>query len=132
MRYLDFDLEVGPGTGRSYPMVVRSAAGDPRSTMQFPYDELALKDLRIALLQSSQTHRVLTEEEQAVQAFGQQLFAALFAGVAGNLFYASRTKATQERLLGVRLRPFPRPRRHSVREHRALGVLLTEAARSLR
>lgn len=108
MRYLDFDIEIGPGTGRSYPVVVRSAAGDTRLTMQFPYDELALKDklkdLRIALLQSSQTHRALTDEEQAVQEFGQQLFAVLFAGVAGNLFYASRSKATQEGLLGVRLR----------------------------
>lgn len=52
MRYSDFDVEIGPGTGRSYPIVVRSAAGDTRVTMQFPYDELALKDklkdLRIA------------------------------------------------------------------------------------
>src|SRR5690348_17821881 len=99
MRYLDFDLEIGPGTGRSYPLVVRSEAGATRVTMQFPYDELALKDtlkdLRIALLQSSQTRRALTDEEQAVQEFGQRLFEALFAGVAGSLFYERDRKSTR-------------------------------------
>ena len=91
MRYLDFDLEIGPGTGRRYPVVVRSDAGSTRGDVQFPYDDqtlrATLKALRIALLQSSPTQRALTDEEQAVQDFGQQLFESLFAGVAGSLFY---------------------------------------------
>jgi WD40 repeat protein len=109
MPYLDFDLEIGPGAGRDYPVVVRSAAGEARSTMHFPYDELALesklKDLRIALLRSANVHRkALSEEEQAVQEFGQRLFEALLAGDVRALFDVSRVKAVQDGLLGVRLR----------------------------
>src|ERR1043166_5949490 len=100
MRYLDFDVEITPGTGRDYPLVVRSVAGDARGTLRFPYDDLALrdtlKDLRITLLQSSQTYRAMTSEEQTVKAFGQRLYEALFAGVAGTLFYECRSKAEQE------------------------------------
>jgi hypothetical protein len=37
-------------------------------------------DLRIALLQSSQTYRAITPEEQAVNAFGQAIYNGPFAG----------------------------------------------------
>ncbi len=55
MDYLDFEICIGPGEGRSYPVhVVRSPAGEKRATMMFPFDELALKShiqgLQIALL----------------------------------------------------------------------------------
>ncbi len=40
--YFDFELEIGMGSGRSYPVAVRSAAGDARGVMQFPFDDLAL------------------------------------------------------------------------------------------
>jgi hypothetical protein len=42
MSYLDFDLEIEEGSGgRDYRVVARSAAGDTRAVMRFPYDELA-------------------------------------------------------------------------------------------
>ncbi len=55
--YLDFELEIGTGSGRVYPVaVVRSAAGEAREMMQFPYDDLALENqlltLQNALLRS--------------------------------------------------------------------------------
>ena len=84
--YLDFELEIGPGSGREYPVaVVRSPAGEARETMRFPYDALALesrlKDLQIALLRSGGKRRqVLSLEEQTVQDFGRDLFNALLSG----------------------------------------------------
>ncbi len=34
MNYLDFELEIGPGAGRDYPVsVVRSPAGEARETI---------------------------------------------------------------------------------------------------
>jgi len=42
--YLDFELEIGPGSGRDYPVaVIRSPAGEARETMRFPFDDLALE-----------------------------------------------------------------------------------------
>ena len=57
LTYLDFELEIGLGSGREYPItVVRSPAGEARETMRFPFDELALEGrldkLQIALLRS--------------------------------------------------------------------------------
>ncbi len=41
--FLDFELEIGAGSGRVYPVaVIHSAAGEARGMMQFPYDELLL------------------------------------------------------------------------------------------
>lgn len=57
------------------------------------------------MLESGKIHRKLpTEEEQAAQTLGRQLFEALLPGEARGLFSVSRSKATQEQLLGVRLR----------------------------
>lgn len=84
MDYLDFDLEIGVGRGRKYPLaVVRSPAGEARETTQFPFDELALENrlltLQNVLLRSGGTRRqILSPDEQAVQDFGRALFEALF------------------------------------------------------
>jgi tetratricopeptide (TPR) repeat protein len=109
MQYLDFDLEIGPGAGREYPVTARSSAGETHLTMRFPFDEFALqsrlKDLQIALLRSANLHRrVLSEEEQAVQDFGHDLFEAVLNGDALALFDTSRAQAAQAGLSGVRLR----------------------------
>ena len=109
MKYLDFDIEIGSGEGNTYPLVIRSAAGELKEIMRFPFDELALKfqlqALENAVLKSGQTHRkVLSDEAQAAQDFGRQLFDALLPGEARSLFLVSRNKATQEHLLGVRIR----------------------------
>jgi hypothetical protein len=78
MDYLDFDLEIGAGTGRDYPVSVRSPAGEADETMRFPYDEvaleLALEKLQNALLRSGgPTRRALTPEERAISDFGRTL-----------------------------------------------------------
>ena len=86
MNYRDFELEIGIGSGREYPVVViRSEGGEAREIMRFPFDDLALesqlKDLQIALLRSGGKRRqILSTEEQTVQNFGRALFNALFTG----------------------------------------------------
>jgi formylglycine-generating enzyme required for sulfatase activity len=111
MEYLDFELEIGQGAGRDYPVaVLRSPAGEARGTMRFPFDQLALesrlKDLQIALLRSGGTRRKIpTSEEQAVQGFGQALFEALFGGDIRSCYDRSVEHADrQDRGLRLKLR----------------------------
>src|SRR6266446_1062159 len=108
MQYLDFDLEIGPGRGRIYPIAVRSPAGEARGTMRFPFDEVTLRDrlrdLQIALLRSGGLRRrILSSQEQSVQDFGQRLFHALLSGEILSLYDQTRLKAAHEGK-GVRLR----------------------------
>lgn len=82
MDYLNFELEVGLGSGREYEISVSSPAGEAREIMRFPYDKLTLenrlKDLQIALLRSGgKRRRVASPQEQAVQRFGTDLFNTL-------------------------------------------------------
>jgi len=101
LEYLDFELEISPGSGREYPVgVIRSPAGEARATMRFPFDELALENrlqaLQIALLRSGGKRRhSLSPEEQTVQDFGQSLFDALLSGEV-----RSRYDVSQERAAG--------------------------------
>ncbi len=109
MDYLDFEVEIGIGTGRTYPVaVVHSASGEARETMRFPFDELALENqllaLQNALLRSGGKRRqMLLPEEQSVQTFGRALFNALFTGEVGKRYAVSQLAAyTQKK--GVRLK----------------------------
>ncbi|HEY6067102.1 MAG TPA: PQQ-binding-like beta-propeller repeat protein [Gaiellaceae bacterium] len=111
MKYLDFEIEVGPGDGRSYPVaVLHSPAGEARGKMHFPFDGPTLTNrlqaLEIALLRSSgRRRRVVTSEERVVEQFGRKLSKALFTGEVGALFEASRQEASeQEHGLRVKLR----------------------------
>src|SRR5437763_15600012 len=108
MQYLDFDVEIDLGKARTYPIIVRSPAGEIRTTMRFPFDEVTLrdhlKDLQIALLRSGGLRRrILSSQEQTVQNFGQQLFDALLVGNIRSLYDQSRVKAAQNGN-GLRLR----------------------------
>src|SRR6266849_846973 len=109
MNYLDFEIEIGVGSGREYPVVVvHSAAGEARETMHFPFDELALenrlKDLQIALLRSGGRYRQIhAPVEQAVQSFGRALFDALFTGEVHNRYSVSQLAALQQSK-GLRLK----------------------------
>ena len=112
--YIDFDLEIGIGTGREYPVsVLDSPAGEARGIMHFPFDELALENrlltLQNALLRSGGKHRrVRSPEDQAVQDFGQTLFDALISGQVRTCYAMSlREAARQDK--GVRLRLRIRP-----------------------
>ena len=111
MDYLDFDLQILPGTGRDYPVaVLRSPAGEARAIMQFPFDQLALESrldkLQIALLRSGGKRRsVPSPEEQAVQDFGKTLFNAVFSGEIRSCYDVSDERAAREdRGLRLRLR----------------------------
>lgn len=109
MLYLDFDIEIGPGGGREYPVVVvRSAAGEAHEVMHFPFDELALenrlKDLQIALLRSGGKRRQIhSPEEQTIQNFGHALFDALFTGEVHTRYIVSQREAFHQGK-GLRLR----------------------------
>ena len=102
MNYLDFDIEIGPGSGREYPVdVVHSVAGEAQETMHFPFDELALenrlKDLQIALLRSgSKRRQIHNPQELTVQNFGQALFDALFVGEVHSRYIVSQREADQQ------------------------------------
>jgi formylglycine-generating enzyme required for sulfatase activity len=110
MDYLDFEIEIGTGSGRDYPVSVRTPEGDARRTMRFPFDELALdnrlKDLQIALLRSGgERRKMLSAEEQAVQDFGRDLFNALLADDVRTRYDLMRRRAqTEGRGLRVKLR----------------------------
>jgi formylglycine-generating enzyme required for sulfatase activity/outer membrane protein assembly factor BamD (BamD/ComL family) len=107
--YLDFELEMGEGHGREYPVaVVHSPAGEARATMRFPFDELVLENrllkLQNALLRSGgQPRRTLSEEEQAVLDFGRALFEALFTPEVRSCYDVSRREAEQQGV-GLRLK----------------------------
>jgi hypothetical protein len=109
MEYLDFDLEIGPGSGQTYPLaLLRSPMGQARGAMAFPFAPAALdtwlKDVQLAVLRSGNVRRrVPAPQEQAVQQFGQRLFGALLAGEIGRLYDASLLQASQ-RGRGLRLR----------------------------
>ncbi|MBN1890078.1 MAG: SUMF1/EgtB/PvdO family nonheme iron enzyme [Thermoflexales bacterium] len=102
MEYLDFELEISPGSGREYPVaVVRSPAGEARVTMHFPFGELELENklqaLQIALLRSGGKRRLaLSSEQQAVQEFGQALFDALLVGEVRGRYDVSWREADQQ------------------------------------
>jgi hypothetical protein len=110
MEYLDFAITIERGTGREYPLGVRSPAGEATTTLAFPFDDLALdsrlKDVQIALLRSGGLRRqMLSPEEQGVRDFGRLLFDALMRDDVRSLYDRSQQQATeQERGLRLQLR----------------------------
>jgi formylglycine-generating enzyme required for sulfatase activity len=112
--YLDFELEIGLGRGREYPVTVHdSPAGEARATMHFPFDELALNNclltLQNALLRSGgEPRRTLSREEQGVRDFGRDLFEALFAPDVRSCYDVSLREAAQQRK-GLRLKLHVQP-----------------------
>jgi formylglycine-generating enzyme required for sulfatase activity len=102
LEYLDFDLEIGPGDGRAYPVaVLESPSGEARSVMQFPYDEIKLRlhlvELENVLLRSATTRRVAsTEDEKTVEQFGSTLFNALFTDEVRNRYEVSLERARMQ------------------------------------
>ncbi len=109
VEYLDFEIEIGLGQGRDYPLaVLRSPGGEAHAQMLFPFDELALasrlKDLQIALLRSGgQRRQTLSPQERTVQEFGQKLFEALLSGEIRSRYDISQREAAR-RGLGLRLK----------------------------
>ncbi len=107
MDYLDFDLEIGIGSGRSYPVaVIRSPAGEAHSSMTFPFDEGELKEyaekVQNALVGSGAARR---QAAQAVEEFGKKLFEELFIRDVRSCYDVSLREASrQDKGLRVKLR----------------------------
>ena len=96
IEYLDFELEIGPEAGGAYPIaVLRSPGGEPRGTLNLPFQGLELENklqaLRLALLSSSATvRRMPSPEDATVEQLGGELFDSLFAGDVRSCFDVSR------------------------------------------
>ncbi len=116
LEYLDFELLIGIGQGRHYPVnVIHSPAGELAHEvvigLPFAREDLErfLDDLPFLIIRSGQVLRQLTQsDEQRVQGFGQQLFEMLFAGELGHLYRASQVEAEQQGR-GLRLKLRIRP-----------------------
>ena len=111
IQYLDFDLEIGRGDGRTYPLaVLHSPAGNVRGHFDLALSQLELANrllaLQNALLRSGGARRKApTPNEQTVRDFGQELFNSLFNADVRSLFFESKRIATsQGKFLRVRLR----------------------------
>lgn len=107
--YIDLDLEVGPGSGRRYPVKARSlTAGEAQDVMRFPFVsgvlEGKLKDLELALYTSGgRRRRIDSSQEQIVRDFGRDLFDALFTGEVRDL-YAQSLREAEHQGKGLRVR----------------------------
>jgi formylglycine-generating enzyme required for sulfatase activity len=107
--YLDFELEIGRGRGRQYPVAVTdSPVGEAQATMRFPYDELALQKrlvvVRNALLGADLgPGQSLSPEELVVRDFGRDLFDALFTGEIRHCYEQSMEQVWREDK-GIRLK----------------------------
>jgi outer membrane protein assembly factor BamB len=109
VQYLDFELEIGPGSGRDYPLsIVHSPAGEARGTLHLPFDQPELRErlqgIEMALLRSAVARRrIVPREELQVQTFGAELYDALLGGELRSVFDVSREQAAA-RNLGLRLK----------------------------
>src|SRR5215472_7693837 len=108
MQYVDFDLELRPGSEQDYPLSARSPEGEVQATLHFPFEAVRLENyllkVRQALHPGGPPHRrVPPQQEQPVREFGQGLFEALFAAQVGELYRVNLREA-ERRGQGVRLR----------------------------
>ena len=87
MEYVDFEVEIGPGTGDVHPVKVRALGAVANGELRFPFGSLdgdalktRLQALQIALLRSGgpARRRATTTESDAVGNFGKELWEALF------------------------------------------------------
>ncbi len=109
--YLDFDLEIGEGDGRTFPLaVLHSPAGNARTHFDFTLSELELENRLLALEKALLRHvgtrrQILSPDEQTVRDLGCEFFDMLFTGEVRTLFYESRrTALAQGKFLRLRLR----------------------------
>lgn len=105
--HVDFQLEIGAGRGRRYPVeVLSSPAGEAHETIHFPFDEATLEkhiaNLHEALIRFPlPTLRAPLPEDLTVRDFGRSLFDSLFSGAVRTAYDESLFSARQQ---GKRLR----------------------------
>ncbi len=113
MSTLDFELEIGLGTGETYPVLARAPGGEVPAQLRLPVPlaelDRQLVVIRGAVLASSAvTRRLPTGDEQPVRQLGQQLFEALIADDVRGLYVASGQRARERGAtlrLVLRVRP---------------------------
>jgi hypothetical protein len=99
--YRDFEIEIGPGDGTHYPLaVLYSPSGQARTTMQLPFPGSRLEQ-QLATLEDILLTDTGEQPRQAAQAFGQQLFDALFCAEVRRVYDLSR-QATAAQDQGLR------------------------------
>lgn len=110
VEYLDFEIEIGHGEGRLFPVeVIRSPAGERRGRMRFPFTELELENsllkLQNALLsgQTGTRRSAATPIEAPIEKFGGELYEALFNDDIQTCYELSRREA-QIQGKGLRLK----------------------------
>lgn len=82
--YMDFELEIAPGSGGHYPVAVtHSPAGQAQATMRLAFDEAALE-------------QYLKDLDSKAMEFGQALFDSLFADAVGRLYTESMKEAVRQ------------------------------------
>lgn len=108
INYQDFDIAIGLRKRKNqYPVkVILSPAGQADGILSFPFKDTELQerlnDLQAALLRSNNINRrLLSQEEQTVQRFGQDLFNALFKEDVKIRYEISKQQVSQ---LGMGLR----------------------------
>jgi hypothetical protein len=107
--YLSFELEIGAGKDRDYPLnVVNSPAGNADGLMHFPYDKSELdsfiESIREVLrrsisgrnLQPADDQVTQAQEEPSLQVRGQELFNALFRDDILSIYNQSRGIAEEK------------------------------------
>jgi hypothetical protein len=82
--YEDFSIKIEPKRGDYYPVIVlKSPAGEGRSTFELPFDPADLGQLLVDLgdsVRSANPNLQRSSEEKSPQTVGDQLFNALFSG----------------------------------------------------
>ena len=102
----DFELDIGHGSGRAYPVAARSAAGQARGTLHLPFGDRSPASVGEEL--AAALAGPVAGQGPAVQAFGQSLFDALFGEDVLALYDASRRQAGEgDRVLRLKLRVEP-------------------------
>lgn len=100
MSTLDFELEIGPGTGDTYPVVARASGGEVPAEIHLPMPRAELDRqlvvVRGAVLASSAVSRRLPGgDEHPVRQLGRQLFEALLVDDVRGLYVASAQRARE-------------------------------------
>jgi CHAT domain len=110
VEYLDFEIEIGQGEGRFFPVeVIRSPAGERRGRMRFPFTELELENNLLKLQNALLSGQAGTRRgssgplEAPIERFGGELYEALFNDDIQTCFELSRREA-QIQGKGLRLK----------------------------
>ncbi len=104
LRLRDFDLEIGPGDGQTYPVaVLNSPSGQARATMDFPFPTTDALKAELAAIEDAVLGTGGAAANQRVQNFGARLFHALFTDEIRTVYDRSQ-QATSAAGEGLRIK----------------------------